>query len=125
MRVNCAMVAGSALVSAWMFCLPCYAQSARSDEVALLAAQIDQQISLAWTRAGAEGAPLAEDAEFLRRVSLHIAGCIPTVSTARRFLADATPDKRARYVDELLDGPGYVLNFTRLWRSAMLPEADA
>src|SRR6185369_11528563 len=66
----------------------------------------------------------ADDAEFLRRVSLHIGGCIPDVATARVFLASATSDKRRQYVEELLDGPGYVVNFMRFWRSVMLPEND-
>lgn len=54
--------------------------------------------------AGAEGpmAPLADDAEFLRRVSLDLAGCIPTADEARRFLASTAPEKRAGLINELL-----------------------
>jgi hypothetical protein len=57
--------------------------------------------------AGAKPAPPAADAEFLRRVYLDLAGTIPTAAEARKFLADKSPDKRAKLIDQLLAGPGY------------------
>jgi hypothetical protein len=51
--------------------------------------------------------PLADDAEFLRRVTLDFAGRIPTVQEVREFLKDPAPDKRTRKIDQLLNGPGY------------------
>jgi hypothetical protein len=47
-------------------------------------------------------APPADDAEFLRRITLDLAGRIPTVSELDAFLADTSPDKRARRIDALL-----------------------
>ena len=47
-------------------------------------------------------APLADDAEFLRRVSLDLIGSIPAAASARRFLADNAADKRLRLIDRLL-----------------------
>ena len=58
--------------------------------------------------AGANGlpaAPLADDATFLRRASLDLAGCIPKADEVRDFLADADPDKRTKLVDRLLASP--------------------
>src|SRR4051812_7089208 len=49
----------------------------------------------------------ADDAEFLRRVYLDLAGRIPSASEARAFLADKAADKRTRLVDQLLTGPDY------------------
>jgi hypothetical protein len=49
----------------------------------------------------------ASDAEFLRRAYLDFAGRIPTVAATRAFLADKSPDKRARLIDQLLGGPDY------------------
>jgi len=47
-------------------------------------------------------AALAGDAEFLRRATLALHGIIPSTETARAFLADQAPDKRARLIDTLL-----------------------
>lgn len=44
-----------------------------------------------------------EDAVFLRRVYLTAAGRIPSVPEARAFLADTSPDKRSRLIDQLLE----------------------
>lgn len=69
-----------------------------------LAAVIDEAV-----KAGHDG-PFAErssDAEFVRRVHLDLTGTIPAAAEAREFLDDASPDKRARLIDRLLDSPLY------------------
>ena len=52
-------------------------------------------------------APASGDSEFLRRVSVHLSGRIPTVERAKNFLADASPDKRAKLIEELLTSTAY------------------
>jgi hypothetical protein len=52
-------------------------------------------------------APIANDADFLRRAYLALHGVIPTSVRARAFFADAAPDKRAKLIDELLADPQY------------------
>jgi hypothetical protein len=52
-------------------------------------------------------APIANDADFLRRAYLGLHGVIPTSARARTFFADAAPDKRAKLIDELLADPQY------------------
>ena len=47
------------------------------------------------------------DAAFVRRIFLDLAGRIPTAEQTREFLADASPDKRARLIDRLLASPEY------------------
>lgn len=56
--------------------------------------------------AAADGplAKRADDAEFLRRVYLDLAGRIPSAAEARAFLSDASPDKRVALIDRLLTG---------------------
>lgn len=49
----------------------------------------------------------ASDAEFLRRVTLDLAGTIPASDQARAFLADADPAKREKLIDRLLASPDY------------------
>jgi hypothetical protein len=94
-------------------------------DVLALAAKIDEQIARHWAETKVPPAPPADDAEYLRRVYLDLAGRIPSVYEARLFLDDKRPDKRLRLVDRLLDGPRYVAHFTSVWRSLMLPEATA
>jgi hypothetical protein len=48
---------------------------------------------------------LADDAEFLRRVTIDTIGCLPSPAEVRAFLADARADKRTRKIDELLANP--------------------
>jgi hypothetical protein len=46
-------------------------------------------------------APLASDAEFLRRVSLDLTGRLPEPKAVRKFLADPDPNKRDKLIDSL------------------------
>nr|WP_161501153.1 DUF1549 domain-containing protein [Rhodopirellula sp. SM50] len=52
-------------------------------------------------------AAITDDASFLRRVTLDLAGTIPTADEVREFLADSAPDKRTKLVDRLLGSPQY------------------
>ncbi len=45
------------------------------------------------------------DAEFLRRVTIDTTGNLPTPDEVRKFLADPSPNKRERKIDELLKHP--------------------
>ncbi len=85
-----------------------------------MAAKVDHCLTARWQAAGAKPAPMADDAEFLRRVSLDLTGTIPPVSEVRVFLADSAPDKRRRLIDRLLNSPLYVSHFTNVWRLAWL-----
>src|SRR5262245_56339709 len=86
-------------------------------------ATIDHPLAEGWGAANVQPAGPAGDAEFLRRVYLDLAGRVPSVAEARRFLRDRRADKRARLIDELLDGPRYAAHFSRVWRALWLPEA--
>ncbi len=63
--------------------------------------------------------PRCDDATFLRRVTLDIAGRLPTLEETRRFLAAADADKRRQLIDQLLESPGYADSFAMKW-SAIL-----
>lgn len=52
-------------------------------------------------------APQATDANLLRRLTLDLAGRIPTVSEAQNYVAATEPDKRARAVERLLGSPDF------------------
>jgi hypothetical protein len=89
-----------------------------------LADTIDKRIAERWTKENVTAAPVADDAEFLRRVTLDLAGRIPLVSEVREFLDDKSPDKRAKVIEKLLRGPGYVNHFSTTWQKLLVPEND-
>jgi hypothetical protein len=93
----------------------------RLDALAL-ALQIDRHLAAAYAKHKVTPAPLADDAEFVRRVYLDLAGRIPRVSEVRAFLDDRRPDKRMKLVDRLLSGPNYIAHLTNVWRDLLLPQ---
>lgn len=67
-------------------------------------------------------APLAADATFVRRAFLDLLGIIPTADEARAFIADQTPDKRARLIDALLARPEFADRFALKWADLLRGE---
>ncbi|HJW93085.1 MAG TPA: DUF1549 domain-containing protein [Thermoanaerobaculia bacterium] len=57
---------------------------------------------------------LSTDEEFLRRVSLDLTGQIPDSAAVTAFVADTTPDKRAKKIDELLASDAFADRWT-MW----------
>jgi hypothetical protein len=55
---------------------------------------------------------LCTDAEFLRRVGLDLTGTLPAPAEVEAFLADSSPDKRTKKIDELLGRPAYAAWWT-------------
>ena len=82
--------------------------------------KLDQLIEAS---AGATVAPVAEDAEFLRRVFLDFAGRIPSVAEAREFLGDSSQDKRTALIDRLLASPDYPRRMREAWHVQLMERA--
>src|SRR5262247_2800849 len=57
-------------------------------------------------------APIATDAEFIRRVYLDITGRVPSADDVTAFLADTATNKRDALVDRLIGSPEYVDKWT-------------
>ena len=89
-----------------------------------LSSRIDELTGLRLAQEEIPPAPLADDAEFFRRLSLDLNGRIPSLIQLVDFLDDTRSDKRRRWVDELLDGPDnaplYVEHFAHFWRRQFL-----
>ncbi|HWA97605.1 MAG TPA: DUF1553 domain-containing protein [Pirellulales bacterium] len=61
-----------------------------------------------------------DDTTFLRRVYLDITGMVPTVIELNRFLADSSPDKRTKAIDQLLERvDDYAAHWTPFWEDAL------
>lgn len=73
---------------------------------------IDTHILAKLKRLNLPPAPLADDATFLRRAFLDIAGELPTPAEITAFLADKSADKRAKLIDTLLARPGHAALWT-------------
>ncbi|MBA4065663.1 MAG: hypothetical protein C0501_18490 [Isosphaera sp.] len=76
---------------------------------------IDREVGSRLAAAKVPASPRADDAEFLRRASLDIAGRPPTAGRAAAFLDSKDPDKRAKLVDELLASPDYGRHLGERW----------
>jgi hypothetical protein len=104
---------------------PTVKQSAGLLDVEELARRIDYHLAVRLVERGVAPAPLSDDAEFLRRVYLDLAGCIPSIIDVRDFLDDTRPNKRRLWVDLILDGkkpsrkpdafPQHFANVYRTW----------
>ncbi len=67
------------------------------------------------------------DAEFLRRATLDVTGRLPDPEKARAFLADDSPDKRARLIDELLsdaNAAAYADYWSTKWGDLLRPNTQ-
>jgi hypothetical protein len=73
---------------------------------------IDAAIQEKLVKLGIVPSDVCDDAEFLRRVSLDIAGTLPTAAEVRAFLSDSTDDKRVRKINELMETPAYAAWWT-------------
>ncbi len=85
---------------------------------------IDRYFEACWKEQKVEPGPPADDAAFLRRVSLDLIGIIPTAAEARAFLDDKNPGKRVAKVDELLKHPRFA-DFWALKIRDMISETAA
>ena len=68
---------------------------------------IDVAVSQKLTEAGVSATPVLDDAGWLRRVTLDLAGRIPTRGELTEFLASDDPGKRAATVDRLMASPDF------------------
>ncbi len=80
---------------------------------------IDDAVAARLNSLGVPASAPSDDATFLRRVFIDIAGTLPTELQVQEFLADADPAKRDRLIDELLDSPEYADHFANKWNAIL------
>jgi len=64
--------------------------------------------------------PRCDDDEFIRRAYIDTIGTLPTAQQTRAFLADDSPDKRAKLIDQLLERPEFVDYWAYKWCDVLL-----
>ena len=80
---------------------------------------IDKLVFAKQRQLGIPPSALCDDATLIRRVSIDIAGRLPTVTEVEQFLTDTDPAKRERLVDRLVDSPGYADDFANKWATVL------
>jgi hypothetical protein len=85
---------------------------------------IDDHLFANLKQLGIPPSPVCDDATFLRRVTLDIAGRLPTDAEATAFISSSEPDKRAKVVDELLRSPDYADFFAGKWSALLKNRRD-
>ncbi len=74
---------------------------------------IDAAIFTKMAKAGVKSAPLATDAEFVRRIYLDLTGRVPSPAEVRKFMADQDPPtRRSRLIGELLYSEAFADKWT-------------
>jgi hypothetical protein len=66
---------------------------------------IDREVFARLKKLNMVPSDLADDNEFLRRITIDTIGSLPTPEEVRTFLASKDPNKRARKIEELLNHP--------------------
>lgn len=73
---------------------------------------------------GVPASPMADDSVFLRRVTLDVAGRLPTAAETSEFLASTAADKRDLVIDRLLASPEHADFFANKWTSLLKNRRD-
>jgi hypothetical protein len=77
------------------------------EKILAAAREIDRLVEADLAANGLKPNPSLDDAGFLRRVYLDLAGRIPTEKEASDFLGSSASDRREALIDRLLDSPAY------------------
>jgi hypothetical protein len=85
---------------------------------------IDEHVFANLTALGIPPSPVCDDATFLRRVTLDIAGRLPTEEEATAFRASGDKGKRDQVIAELLRSPQYADFFANKWTALLKNRRD-
>ena len=80
---------------------------------------VDEFVQKKLKALGLPSSLVCDDATYLRRVCVDLAGRLPTLQETEEFLADGAPNKRENLVNRLLDSTDYADYFANKW-SAIL-----
>lgn len=80
---------------------------------------IDELVFSNLKEIGVPPSPVCDDATFLRRVTLDIAGRLPTEKEVLSFQENKAPAKRDAVIESLLDSPDYADYFANKWTALL------
>lgn len=85
---------------------------------------IDELVFANLKELGIPPSDLCDDATFLRRVTLDVAGRLPTIDEVKSFQADMDENKRGNVIDALLRSPAYADFFASKWTALLKNRRD-
>ncbi|HWB14543.1 MAG TPA: DUF1549 and DUF1553 domain-containing protein [Pirellulales bacterium] len=85
---------------------------------------VDEHVFANLKELGIPPSPVCDDATFLRRVTLDVAGRLPTEEEATTFAASSDHDKREKAIDALLATPDYADYFANKWTALLKNRRD-
>lgn len=85
---------------------------------------IDALAHKQFQRLGLFPSDLCSDSEFLRRSTLDVVGRLPNIAETKNFLEDTAPDKRARWIDHVLNDPAFADYWANKWADLLRPNPD-
>ena len=80
---------------------------------------VDEHVFAKLQRLGLPPSKTCDDATFLRRVTLDVAGRLPTLDETKQFLSDTSSDKRLSLIDRLLSSDDYASYFATKWKGIL------
>ncbi|HET6573528.1 MAG TPA: DUF1549 and DUF1553 domain-containing protein [Fimbriiglobus sp.] len=84
--------------------------------------EIDRLVLAQWKELRLAPSGLSADPVFIRRAYLDACGITPTAAEVRGFLADKSPDKRAKLIDKLLNRPEFAAYWAQKWSDLLRNE---
>ncbi len=115
------MVRYSGLVSVFNASVPL---GAAVDSVPPAQNFIDELVFSNLRELGVPPSPLADDSVFLRRITLDVAGRLPTAAETAEFLSSAAPDRRTAVIERLLASPDHADFFAGKWTALLKNRRD-
>ncbi len=109
---------------AFALATPFLATDGERPSPAALAELIDRALLEQWQQQKITPVAPADDAAWLRRLSLDLCGTIPLREEAAVFLDDERGDKRLRKINEYLADRNCAQNFSYQWSNALLSAAQ-
>ena len=94
-------------------------QKSIATETRAAAAEVDRLVAAGLQQRGLERTPEIDDATFLRRAFLELAGRNPTAVEAAAFLESKAADKRSGLITQLSDSAAYVSRHLDYWEKVL------
>ena len=111
-----------------ILCLLVLGGPARADDLLpadrSIAEAVDHYVDAPLAQQKVEPAAPADDATLLRRLTLDLAGRIPTSSEVQAYLSSTEPDKKVQLVDRLLASPAFVRHQIAVFDAMLAPPSQ-